>query len=259
MAIHQSNIQTGLSWAKESWALFKLAPSKWISLGLSYIVLFFILPSLPGLQILSLVSTLIWPAFLVLAVTLYRNADNGITEAISQILTRIKPKLKQLVGLGALCLAYFVAVSLILGDDMQNVMKLVEVGAQTNAQVNTLLDKTLPLLLKLTLLLLPLLMFTWFSPMLIVYNNYSVIKAVKSSIAGLLQYMLALGISWLVFTLAFMLVMLGLGLVVGLITLVSATLGSILMVFATFGSLLVATAIMLAFQYVSYRDVFKAA
>jgi len=114
-------------------------------------------------------------------------------------------------------------------------------------------------LLKLSLLLIPLMMATWFSPMLIAFNNYSLIKAIKSSIAGSLQYMIALAAAWLLLTVGIIALMLIVGIVAGIISNLVPVLGQMLMSMVVFGCLLLATALMLAFQYVSYRDVFRAA
>ena len=64
MAILESRTQTGLSWVKESLALFKTSPRKWLLLALAYVGFFMMLPSVPGLQFLAFVSILLWPVFL---------------------------------------------------------------------------------------------------------------------------------------------------------------------------------------------------
>jgi hypothetical protein len=102
-------------------------------------------------------------------------------------------------------------------------------------------------------------MATWFSPMLIAFNNYTVIKAIKSSIAGSLQYMLAMGVAWLLLTLGIFALLMIAGIFMALISSSLPILGQLVMPAVVFGSLLLATALMLAFQYVSYRDVFRAA
>jgi uncharacterized protein involved in cysteine biosynthesis len=53
--------------------------------------------------------------------------------------------------------------------------------------------------------------------------------------------------------------MLAVGVVAGIVSALVPMLGQMLMSFIVFGCLLLATALMLAFQYVSYRDVFRAA
>ena len=98
-----------------------------------------------------------------------------------------------------------------------------------------------------------------FSPMLIAFNNYTVAKAIKSSIAGTLQYMLALLVAWIMLTVGIFAVLIIAGIVIAMMGSLTPTLGQLLMPILLFGCLLTATALMLAFQYVSYRDVFRAA
>ena len=260
MAIQESSTKTGISWVKESVDLFKTAPRKWLSLALAYVGLFMMLPSIPVLQFFAFVSILIWPVFLAMAIMMYRNADIKKEQSLSEIINIIQPKLPQLIALGGACLLYAALVSFVLNSDIQGLAVLTQNKANmTESQMIVFLQKAFPFILKFTLLLIPLMMATWFSPMLIVFNNYNVVKALKSSVAGSLQYMIALGVSWLLLTVGIVALMLIVGIVAGIISGVVPVLGQILMSFVVFGCLLLATALMLAFQYVSYRDVFRAA
>jgi hypothetical protein len=260
MAILQSRTQTGISWVKESVALFKTAPRKWLSVALVYVGLFMMLPSIPGLQFFAFISILIWPVFLAIAIALYRNAEMKKQQTVGEIVTQIQPKIAQLVALGGLCLLYVVLVSFVLSSDLQGLEVLMgNKEKMTESQMMAFLQTMFPLLLKLTLLLIPLMMATWFSPMLIAFNNYGLVKAIKSSIAGSIQYMVALGASWMLLTVGILAIMMVVGIVAGLVSALVPVLGQMLMSFIVFGCLLLATALMLAFQYVSYRDVFRAA
>jgi hypothetical protein len=260
MAILQSRTQTGISWVKESVALFKTAPRKWLSVALVYVGLFMMLPSIPGLQFFAFISILIWPVFLVIAIALYRNAEMKKQQNVNEIIMQIQPKIGQLIGLGGTCLLYAVLVSFLLNADLQGLEALVsDKDKMTESQMMVFLQTLFPVLLKLSLLLVPLMMATWFAPMLIAFNNYSLVKAIKSSIAGSLQYMVALGAAWIVLTIGILTLMLAVGVVAGIISAMVPMLGQMLMSFIVFGCLLLATALMLAFQYVSYRDVFRAA
>jgi hypothetical protein len=260
MAIHESHTRTGISWVTESIALFKTAPRKWLLLGLAYVGLFMMLPSIPGLQFFGFISVLIWPVFLAIAIALYRNADMKKQQKLSEIFNNVKPKMGQLIGLGCSCLLYAAMVSFLLNSDIEGLVALTQSKVEmTESQVLTLMQKMVPFLLKLTLLLIPLMMATWFSPMLIAFNNYPLVKAIKSSIAGSLQYVIALAASWLLLTVGIVALMLIVGIVAGIISNLVPVLGQMLMSMVVFGCLLLATALMLAFQYVSYRDVFRAA
>ena len=260
MAIHESRIRTGISWVTESVALFKTAPRKWLLLGLAYVGLFMMLPSIPGLQFFGFVCVLIWPIFLAIAIALYRNADMKKQQKLSEIFNNVQPKMAQLIGLGGACLLYAALVSFVLNSDIEGLVALTQNKVEmTESQVLTLMQKMVPFLLKLTLLLIPLMMATWFSPMLIAFNNYPLVKAIKSSIAGSLQYLIALATSWLLLTVGIISLMLIVGIVAGIISNLVPVFGQMLMSMVVFGCLLLATALMLAFQYVSYRDVFRAA
>ncbi len=260
MAILESRTQTGLSWVKESVALFKTAPRKWLMLALVYVGVFMILPSISVLQFFAFISILMWPVFLALAIALYRNADMKNQQTLGETMQTIQPKMPQLIGLGAACLLYAVLVSFVLHSDLQGLAALAQnKDKMTETQMMAFMQKMLPIMLKVLLLSIPLLMATWFSPMLIVFNNYSLIKAMKSSIAGSLQYIIALIAAWLLLTFGVLALMMGVGIIGGIISAIVPALGQLLIPFILFGCMLLATALMLAFQYVSYRDVFRAA
>jgi hypothetical protein len=260
MAILESRTQTGLSWVKESVALFKTAPRKWLMLALVYVGLFMILPSVSGSQILAFVSVLLGPVFLAISATFYRNAEMKKQQSLSEIMQNIQPKMSQLMALGAACLLYAVLMGFVLNSDFQGVASLAQNKEKmTETQMMAFMQKMLPIMLKMLLLFIPLLMATWFSPMLIAFNNYSLVKAMKSSIAGSLQYIVALIAAWLLLTFGILALMMGVGIIGGIVSALVPALGQLLIPFILFGCMLLATALMLAFQYVSYRDVFRAA
>lgn len=260
MAILESRTQTGISWIRESIALFKTAPRKWLMLALVYVGLFMMLPSIPVLQFFAFVSILMWPVFLAFAIALYRNADMKKQQSLSGAMQMIKPKMLQLMALGGACLLYAVLMSFMLNSDLQGLAALAQnKDKMTESQMMAFMQKVLPVMLKMLLLSIPLLMATWFSPMLIAFNNYNLIKALKSSIAGSLQYVIALTAAWLLLTAGMLALMMAVGIVAGIVSALIPALGQLLIPFVLFGCMLLATALMLAFQYVSYRDVFRAA
>ena len=252
MAIFESSAKTGMSWVKESIDLFKSAPRKWLLLALAYIGFFILLPAMPGSQLFTFISILIWPVFLAISAALYRNAEMKKQQNLSETIQNIQAKISPLVALGAACLLYAVLVGFLLNSDIQGLAELMQNKTKmTESEMMIFMQKMTPVLLKMLLLSVPLLMATWFAPMLIAFNNYSLVKAIKSSIAGALQYAIALIAAWLLFTVGIAALMLPVIIIGALVH----VLGQILL----FGCFLLATAMMLAFQYVSYRDVFRAA
>jgi hypothetical protein len=260
MAILDSKMKTGLSWARESVAIFKAAPSKWMLVSMAYLAIFMLLPSIKGLQFLSYLVSLAWPIILVITMAIFRNHDLKKQQNLADIIQQIKPKFPQLIGLGAACLLYALGIGFLLQGDMESVAKLApKNGEMTEAQALIMMQTLLPLMSKMFLYLIPLLLTTWFAPMLIAFNNYPLLKAMKSSLAGALQYMLAMIVTWIAIMAGIFLLVLIVGLPIGIISALIPTLGKTLSTFLVFGAMIFATSITLAFQYVSYRDVFRAA
>lgn len=261
MTISHTPTKTALGWVKDSLQLLKRSPRKWMLLALAYVGIFMMLPSLPGFQLFAYVTILIWPIFIAVAMRLFQSAEQARTENLAQILTLIQPKMMNLVLLGFICLAYGVLVSYVLSADMQSFSAVTakQQAGMTEQQVADLLNQMLPFLSKAILFLIPLLMATWFAPMLMAFNQYSLLKSIKSSIAGSLQYLWPIAIAWLLITAGIMAVLLVFGMVMGIIGALLPAVSQLLMVLMVFAILLFATALMLGFQYVTYRDIFKAA
>jgi hypothetical protein len=244
-----------IRWNKESFMLFKKSPNQSLMLSLAYLFIFMFLPSLPIVQFFSTASIMIWPIFLVFAVNFYKILDKNKAEKFSVVYEKIKPKLATLLTLGLICLTYAALVTMILNSEMQEFIKL----SENNDELVSMINNFVPMIGKLILLLLPLLMATWFSPMLIVYNHYSLFKSIKSSIAGCLMYIAPLSLSWLIFSTTAILFMLTCGLLLGSLSSFSPSIGPLLMGVIIFFALIVITSVMFAFQYISYRDIFKSA
>jgi hypothetical protein len=260
MAILASRTKTGISWVGESIALFKQAPRKWLLLALTYLGIFVFIPSFPGMQIFAFITILIWPIFIAIAIRLYRNTEFQKEDNLSAVMQLIQPKMRKLVMLGFVNLAYFIIVSLLLRSDMQVLTDIMNKEAEMSEQEVMLAMQTMmPIFIKLIVFFIPLVMAVWFAPMLIAFNDYAVTKALKSSIAGSLQYVVAMTAAWLLLTSGIMLLMLAASIFSGLFAFVSLAFAQSLMTILVFGALLISVALTLAFQYVSYRDIFRAA
>ena len=244
-----------IRWNKESFLLFKKTPNQSLMLSLTYLFIFMLLPSVPMVQVFSIASILIWPVFLVFAVNFYKIHDKNKNETFLTVYEKIKPRLLTLLALGLICLTYAGMVTMILNAEMQHFIQL----SENNNELANVINNFVPMIGKLILLVLPLLMGTWFSPMLIVYNHYSLFKSIKSSVAGSLMYIIPLGLSWLIFSTTAILFMLSCGVLIGSLASFFPSIGSSLMGAVIFFALLVITSVMFAFQYISYRDIFKSA
>lgn len=254
MQTGQSGIKRGMNWVIHSVSVFRKTPATWMLLSLGYVILFMVIPAMPAMPtLLKLLIILAWPYCLAVAIGMFRQADQNRDVEFGELALQIRPNLAKLVALGGVCLIYGILVSIFTQRDMQVFAELANATPPSEA----LLTQALPLVTKLLLLLLPMMMATWFSPMLVAYNNYSVVNAIKSSIAGCLQYVIPLTVAWLFLTVTIAFGMMLIGVLVALVTMLSKVLGGLLMMLSLVGCLLLATALMLAFQYVCYRDIYK--
>jgi type IV secretory pathway VirB6-like protein len=63
-------------WVKDCLSIFRQNPAMWMLVALSYVLLFMVIPAMVFLPvILKLLVVIMGPFFLVLALTLYREAD----------------------------------------------------------------------------------------------------------------------------------------------------------------------------------------
>jgi hypothetical protein len=263
MMMFRSKVKLGFSWLADSLTLFKQHPAKWMGLSSMYLVFFQFLPILllgiieqinqshGSIIILFLVGllglalTFSWPIFTSVVIGVCRETHADRPTPVTEVLHRVKPHAKQLIFLGVVFFAY----------------RLVMI-AFTEADIQALdlqqMDKEIMpigfwwLMLKLMVLQVPLLLATWYSPLLISYHQYSVFKSIGHSVWAALNNITALITAWVSLTLAVVVVMLLLGLLIGVIAIfakgLAAFLGLIVVMFVS----LMATAFLFSIQYFSF-------
>jgi hypothetical protein len=267
MMTFRSKVKLGFSWVTDSLILFKQHPAKWMGLSSMYLVFFQFLPILllgiieqineahGSIIILFLVGllglalTFSWPIFTSVVIGVCRETHANRSTPVSEVLHRVKPHAKQLIFLGVVFFVY----------------RLVMI-AFTEADIQALdlqqMDKEIMpigfwmLMLKLMVLQVPLLLATWYSPLLISYHQYSVFKSIGHSIWAALHNITALITAWVSLTLAVVGVMLVLGLLIGIIAIfakgLAAFLGMIVVMFVS----LMATAFLFSIQYFSFLSMY---
>lgn len=266
----KSKIQHGYGWVKQSFQLFQHHPAKWLALSSLYIVFFQFLPIL----LLEINNTLIqskgsilllfvigslglafsfsWPVFTSFIIGICRETDAGRTTSMTEIFNRIKPHIKQLMFLGVVFFVYRLLMIAITENDMQ---------AVKDWNIEKMESEVMPvafwwLILKLMVLQIPLLLSTWYSPLLISYHQYSVFKSIGHSVWASLRNIVSLITAWLTLTVAVVLVMLVLGLTVGFISLASQGLAEVLGAMVLMFASLLATALLFSIQYYSFLDMY---
>ena len=259
----RSKVKLGFSWVADSLVLFKQHPAKWMALSSLYLVFFQFMPILLlGIieqinqshgsivvlfivGLLGLALTFSWPIFTSLVIGVCRETHAERATLVKEVFYRVKPHAKQLIFLGVVFFVYRLLMIAITETDIQAL------------DIQKMDKEVMPigfwwLMLKLLVLQVPLLLATWYSPLLISYHQYSVFKSIVHSVWAALHNITALITAWVTLTLGVVGIMLVLGLVIGLIAIVAqglaAFLGMMLIMFVS----LMATAFLFSIQYFSF-------
>ena len=113
------------------------------------------------------------------------------------------------------------------------------------------------ILVKFMVLAVPILMATWFSPILIAYHNFGLIKAIKSSFAGVLLSIMPITLSWLILLGGFILVIFLMIVVFTILGSSENVLMSYVLIFLCMLALAAYISTLFSFQYITYKDVYK--
>lgn len=185
-----SSIRQTQSWLKDIFLILKKTKNHSLVIGYTYLFIFLVLPSLPLIQFLSPIVIILWPVAVVQIINFYRSPDNKKI-SIFKLDSQIKKSIPQLLRIGLITFFYALVISTFLSPQMQSIVEQANAG-------DSVLDASvfLKLILKLFLFMLPLFAATWFSPMIVVYRGEGVFKALKSSIAAILIFIIPLLLTW---------------------------------------------------------------
>lgn len=185
-----SSIRQTQSWLRDIFLILKKTKNHSLVIGYTYLFIFLVLPSLPLIQFLSPIVIILWPVAVVQIINFYRSPDNKKI-SIFKLDSQIKKSIPQLLRIGLITFLYALVISTFLSPQMQTIVEQANAG-------DSVLDAAvfLKLILKLFLFMLPLFAATWFSPMIVVYRGEGVFKALKSSIAAILIFIIPLLLTW---------------------------------------------------------------
>ena len=185
-----SSIRQTQSWLKDIFLILKKTKNHSLVIGYTYLFIFLVLPSLPIIQFLSPIVIILWPVAVVQIINFYRSPENKKI-SIFKLDSQIKKSIPQLLRIGLITFFYALVISTFLSPQMQSIVEQANAG-------DSVLDAAvfLKLIFKLFLFMLPLFAATWFSPMIVVYRGEGVFKALKSSIAAILIYIIPLLLTW---------------------------------------------------------------
>ena len=180
----------GWTWIGDAWTIFRAETGTWIGMVLLFAVIFIVLGMIPLLgPIASMVFGPVFTGGLVIAA---RTIDQGGDMQFAQLFAGFKHRFGALLTVGALYLAGFLAiiviVSLVTGAGLFGLMMgTTQPAGEDMAKIGAALAIGILIMLAL---LLPLVMAIWFAPPLVVFHELGPVEAMKQSFIGCLKNML---------------------------------------------------------------------
>ena len=154
-------------WVIESILLTKLNFKVTLLLGSFYIFAYLLVPSMPGLSFISPFLIIAWPISTMIFINFFRLSQNKKETDFKALLKINKENIRVLIYLGVICLFYSLLISLILSPDINIIL-----AAASEVEISEDISNNLvSILIKFMVLAIPILMATWFSPILIAYHN----------------------------------------------------------------------------------------
>jgi len=178
----------GWNWLADAWTLFKAAPGLWIGMIVVFLVIYLAAMLVPFIG--PVAQYLLMPVFFGGIAAGCRAIDDGSGLQFNHLFTGFQTKFGTLVAIGALYLAGFVAilvvVMVITGASVFALMA--GGGAGNDAVLTGAAAMTLLLAVLLAVALsVPLMMAIWFAPALAVFHELSAVEAMKASFTGCLR------------------------------------------------------------------------
>ena len=240
-------------WVTQSLILIKVNFKLTLLLGSAYIFAYLLIPTIPGLSLISPFLIIVWPISTMIFINYFRLAQNNKEFEFKDLLKIKKQNLRSLTYLGLICLFYSLFISLILSPDLKDIIAL----ANESEMKGNIYNNAVSIITKFVILALPILMATWFSPILISYHNFGLIKAIKSSFAGVLVSIVPILIAWIILlggfiSLVFVMIM--------IFTMLGASENifmSYVLIFSCMIVLAAYIASLFSFQFITYKDIFK--
>ena len=238
------------NWIYSSLILFRQSVRQSLFLGMLYITIILFIPVLPVLQFFSPITIFLYPFIVLIYIHFYRELDAKRNFDIQHIFNLLKIKFKPLLFLGGLTFIFSTLLSMIFYADL---------GPKTEEikSITEFSEKFLPTFIKLILISIPFIMATWFSPMLIFYNEYGAMKAIKSSLAGTLMFSIPLLLGWVVLTGSFVAIILLTTVFFSSLSFLGQNSISFLSSLFLLVSFTAYISILFIFQYVTYKDIFE--
>lgn len=178
----------GLEWWSEAWALFTKAAVMWIALAIVLIIIGLVLAFIPIIG--GIAMTLMTPAFMAGWVVATRKVEAGGTLELGDLFTAFQgDKLKPLLVLGALLLAFTLAIVVVAG--LLGIGAIIGVaaggaGRSVGAALAAVGAGLLALLVSFAIAVVGS-MALWFAPALVVFRGTAPLDAMRISFGASLR------------------------------------------------------------------------
>jgi hypothetical protein len=176
----------GLQWISSGWRLFKRSPLVWIGLTVCLILIWLGLLSIP--KVGPLLFNLLFPVFFAGLMIGCRALDRGGTLQIGYLFAGFRENAGALVTVGGIYLVGMLIVLAVAFGSSEGLPKLpAKPTPDEIAAAQAALKKMTGPLLSAMALYVPLIMLTWFAPLLIVFRKMPVWPALKTSFGACVQ------------------------------------------------------------------------
>ncbi|MCC7083239.1 MAG: hypothetical protein IT530_21430 [Burkholderiales bacterium] len=200
------SIGHGLQWIARGWGFFKLNPIGWILLMGMLLAIWVVLLSIPMLG--PLLFNLLFPVFFAGLMLGCRAMEQGGKLEFGYLFAGFRENAAALVSVGGVYLIGMLLVIAIVTSSGGLPRLPDEPKPEDIAALQNELRKMRGPILAGMALLVPLLMLTWFAPLLIVFRKMTVLPALKSSLSAIVRnlgafvlYGVAIFLLWLTATL----------------------------------------------------------
>jgi len=176
----------GLNWITTGWRIFKRSPLVWIGLTVSLILIWLMLLSIP--KVGPLLFNILFPVFFAGLMLGCRAVEHGQPLHFGYLFAGFRENAGALVTVGGVYLVGMLIVLAVAFGSSEGLPKLpAKPSPEEIAAAQTALKKMTGPLLSALALYVPLIMLTWFAPLLIVFRKLPAISALKTSFGACMQ------------------------------------------------------------------------
>lgn len=176
----------GLQWIAAGWQIFRRSPLVWVTLTISLILIWLVLLSIPKLG--PLLFNLLFPVFFAGLMLGCRALEQGKKLDIGYLFAGFRENASALVTVGGIYLVGMLIVLAVIFGSSGGLPKLpAKPSPEDVAALQTVLKKMTGPILSGMALYIPLMMLTWFAPLLIIFRKMSAFAALKASFTACMQ------------------------------------------------------------------------